>query len=60
MSNFIYNLNGDLLVFESNKRGQLGSMHTKNINISTILTNDKNIINIICGAYHTIIHKQHK
>ena len=28
-----------------------------NINIPTLLMNDKNIRNIICGEYHTMIYK---
>ena len=44
MSNFIYNLNGDLLVFSHNGYGQLGLGHYNNINIPTLLMNDKNIL----------------
>ena len=31
MSNFIYSLNGDLLVFGSNRYGQLGLCHDNHI-----------------------------
>ena len=57
MSNFIYNLNGDVLVFGYNDHGQLGLGHNNDVNIPTLLMNDKTIKNIICGGYHTIIYK---
>ena len=37
--------------------GQLGLGHNDNINVPTLLMNDKTIKNIICGTYHTIIYK---
>ena len=49
--------NGDVLVFGYNRYGQLGLSHDKNINVPTLLMNDKSIKNIICGEYQTIIHK---
>ena len=44
MNNFIYDLNGDVLVFGYNSSGQLGLGHNKNINIPTLLMNDKILI----------------
>ena len=41
MSNFIYNLNGNLLVFGNNSYRQLGLDHNNNINVPTLLMNDK-------------------
>ena len=57
MSNFIYNLNGDVLVFGDNRYGQLGLCHNKNINIPTLLMNDTTIRNIICGKFHPRLPK---
>ena len=45
----IYKNNGDVLVFGSNVCGQLGLGHNDNINVPTLLMNDKTIKNIICG-----------
>ena len=44
MSNFIYNLNGDLLVFGYNEYGQLGLGHNTDVNIPTLLMQDKSIL----------------
>ena len=53
MNNFIYNLNGDLLVFGYNRGGQLGLGHNDDIIVvPTLLMNDESIRNIICGKYH--------
>ena len=41
MSNFIYDLNGDILVFGANFDGQLGLGHNNNINIPILLMKDK-------------------
>ena len=57
MSNFIYNLNGDVLVFGVNEYGQLGLGHDDNIYIPVLLTTDKNIKDISCNENHTIIYK---
>ena len=57
MSNFIYTLNGDILVFGKNESGQLGLCHRKIIDIPTLLINDNAISNIIFGSRHTIIYK---
>ena len=56
MNNFIYNLNGDILVFGHNGYDQLGLGHTKHVNTPTLLMNNKAIKNIICGRHHTIIY----
>ena len=56
MSNFIYNLNGDVLVFGDNYYGQLGLCHNNDVNSPTLLINDKTIENIICGTYHSVIY----
>ena len=60
MSNFVYDLNGDLLVFGENSCGQLGLSHNKNIIVPTLLISDKSIKNIIYGGLHTIAHKKRK
>ena len=57
MNNFIYNLNGDVLVFGNNSYGQLGLGHNNNMNTPTLLMNDTTIRNIICGGIHTIVYK---
>ena len=48
----IYENNGDILVFGHNYYGQLGLGHNNNINVPTLLMNDKSIKNIICGRHH--------
>ena len=40
----IYKNNGDVLVFGYNDDGQLGLGHNNNINIPTLLMNDKTIL----------------
>ena len=48
--------NGDILVCGSNYKGQLGlGHHTESVNVPTLLVNDPNIKNIICGDEYTII-----
>ena len=53
----IYRDNGDILVFGDNKWGQLGLGHDEDINTPTLLINDKNIRNIICGEYYPRLPK---
>ena len=55
----ILRTNGDVLVFGRNDESELG-MDTKGKNISqpTLLTNDKDIQKIYCGAYFTVIEKR--
>ena len=55
----ILRMNGDVLVFGRNDNRELG-MDTKGKNISqpTLLTNDKEIQRIHCGAYFTVIEKR--
>ena len=56
MNNFIYELNGNILVFGYNGGGELGLGHNNNINIPTLLITDKNIKNIICTYDHKVIY----
>ena len=50
--------NGDLLVFSDNEYGQLGLENNKDkMIIPTLLMNDKNITNILCGVHHSMILK---
>ena len=44
MSNFIYDLNGDPLVFGNNTYGQLGLAHNNHVNVPTLLMNNKSIL----------------
>eukprot|EP01091_Cochliopodium_minus_P008271 TRINITY_DN1844_c1_g1_i2.p1 TRINITY_DN1844_c1_g1~~TRINITY_DN1844_c1_g1_i2.p1 ORF type:complete len:312 (+),score=81.61 TRINITY_DN1844_c1_g1_i2:231-1166(+) len=55
----IYKENGDLLVFGKNYYGQLGlGDDTTEILTPTLLLNDLDIEDIICGANHTMYHKK--
>ena len=48
---------GDVLVFGNNAWGRLGLGHNNDVNTPTLLMNDKNIRNIICGKHHPRLPK---
>lgn len=54
----IYKNNGDLYGFGSNHSGQLGlNVNIKFKSVPTLILNDKTIVSIACGIYHSIIYK---
>ena len=60
VSNIIYKSNGDLIGWGNNEYGQLGINNkpgTNVIDVPTLIMQDKDIIQIACGGYHTIIYK---